>query len=114
MNAGMLREKIMFQVMDDNENWNDYIFKNGVKIIRAGLKGLKNSEYWVNMMGGNADEYVNISLRYNKEIIEFLPQLCRIVHIVGDKQYIYSIISPPEDVGFRHLEIRMRGRRFIC
>lgn len=113
MNAGTLREKIKFQILDDDENWNDYVFINGCSVIRAELKGLKNSEYWVNMMGGNADEYVNISVRYNFEIISFIPQRCRMVHIAGQSEHIYDIISPPEDVGFKHIEIRMRGRRQI-
>lgn len=113
MNAGTLREKVKFQLLDENEKWKDFIFESGNDTVYAEMKGLRNSEYWVNMMGGNADEYVNISVRYNKEIIKFLPQRCRMVHISEGSESIYSIISPPEDVGFRHAEIRMRGRRQI-
>lgn len=103
INASDLTQKITFEVMDNNEEWQFYCK------AYAKITGLRNSEYWVNFAGGNADEYVNISVRYKKKLMDIVPQTARVVH--GGN--IYELISPPDDVLFVHTEIKFRARRQI-
>lgn len=103
VNSTTLREKITFQVLDDDEQWQDLI------TVYASLTGLRNSEYWVNYAGGNAEECLNVSVRYNKQLMGIIPQKSRIVH----NKVIYELITPPDDVLFRHNEIKFKVRRQI-
>lgn len=102
-NSSELTQKITFEVMDENEEWHFYCK------AYASITGLRNSEYWVNYAGGNADEYVNIKVRYKKKLMDIVPQTARVVH--GGN--IYELISPPDDVLFTHTEIKFRARRQI-
>lgn len=103
VNSTALREKITFQILDDSEEWHDLI------TVYAALSGLRNSEYWVNYAGGNADECLNVSVRYNKLIMGIIPQRGRFVC----NDVIYELITPPDDVLFRHKEIKFKARRQI-
>ncbi|MCI5903555.1 MAG: head-tail adaptor protein [Oscillospiraceae bacterium] len=103
VNSTTLREKITFQVLDDEEQWQDLI------TVYAALSGLRNSEYWVNYAGGNAEECLNISVRYNKRLMDIIPQKGRIIH----GGVIYELITPPDDVLFKHREIKFKARRQI-
>lgn len=103
VNATDLSQKIIFEILDDNEEWKKYCS------AYAKITGLRNSEYWVNFAGGNADEYINISVRYKKKLMDIIPQRARILH--GNN--IYELISPPDDVLFTHREIKFRARRQI-
>lgn len=103
VNSTSLREKITFQVLDDNEIWQDYI------TVYAAISGLRNSEYWINYAGGNAEECLNVSVRYNKRIMDIIPQRGRFIC----KGIIYELITPPDDVLFRHKEIKFKARRQI-
>lgn len=103
VNSSSLRKRITFQVLDDNEGWHDLI------TIYADLTGLRNSEYWINYAGGNADEHLNVSVRYNKLIMDIIPQRGRFTC----KGVIYELITPPDDVLFRHKEIKFKARRQI-
>lgn len=103
VNSTSLREKITFQVLDEEENWVDYL------TVYAALSGLRNSEYWVNFAGGNADEYLNVSVRYDRRLMDIIPQCGRFIHSGN----IYELVSPPDDVLFKHEEIKFRARRQI-
>lgn len=104
VDATKLTEKITFQQQDtETKLWND------VATVYAYMSGMKNSEYWLNYIGGNADEILNVSVRYKKELAELIPQTSRILH----GAVIYDIISPPDDVLFKHVEIKFRVRRQI-
>ncbi len=104
VNASTLTEKILFQTKESGgREWQD------VAEVYACMTGLKNSEYWVNYMGGNADECLTVSVRYRPELAALIPQLSRIVH----GKVIYDIISPPDDVLFKHTELKFRARRQI-
>ena len=102
-NSTTLRENITFQALDDDEQWQDLI------TVYASQSGLRNSEYWVNYAGGNAEECLNVSVRYNKQLMGIIPQKSRIVH----NKVIYELITPPDDVLFRHNEIKFKVRRQI-
>ncbi len=104
INASMLTEKIIIQTKESGgREWHD------IAEVYACMTGLKNSEYWVNYMGGNADECLTVSVRYRPELAELVPQLTRIVR----GEIIYDVISPPDDVLFKHTELKFRVRRQI-
>lgn len=104
VDATKLSEKITFQRQNEvTHDWEDVI------TVYAYISGLRSSEYWVNYLGGNAEEVLNVSVRYDKRIAELIPQTSRIVH----GKNIYDIISPPDDVLFKHTEIKLRVRRQI-
>ncbi len=104
VDATKLTEKITFQRQDvDTKEWQD------VATVYASITGLKNSEYWLNYIGGNADETLIVSVRYKKVLAELIPQTSQIVH----GSVVYDIISPPDDVLFKHVEIKFRVRRQI-
>lgn len=98
-----LREKITFQVLNDNEQWQELI------TVYAAISGLRNSEYWINYAGGNAEECLNVSVRYNSVIMNIIPQRGRFIC----KGIVYELITPPDDVLFRHKEIKFKARRQI-
>ena len=104
VDATKLTEKITFQQQDtETKDWHN------VATVYAYMSGMRNSEYWLNYIGGNADEILNVSVRYKKELAELIPQTSRILH----GTVIYDIISPPDDVLFKHTEIKFRVRRQI-
>ena len=104
VDATKLTEKITIQVQNtDTEEWQD------VDTISASMTGVNNSEYWKNYIGGNAEELLTVSVRYKKAFMELIPQTSRIVR----GGVVYDIISPPDDVLFRHVEIKFRVRRQI-
>ena len=103
VNSTTLRKKITFRILDDNEEWQDLI------TVYASLSGLRNSEYWVNYAGGNAEECLNVSVRYKNQLMEIIPQRGQIV--CGG--VIYELITPPDDVLFLHKEIKFKVRRQI-
>ena len=103
INASELTQKIKFEILDDNEEWKKYCS------AYAKITGLRNSEYWMNFAGGNADEYVTVSVRYKKKLMDIIPQRGRIVH----GKNIYELISPPDNVLFTNTEIKFRARRQI-
>lgn len=103
VNSTSLREKITFQVLNDDEVWQELI------TIYAAISGLRNSEYWINYAGGNAEECLNVSVRYNSVIMNIIPQRGRFIC----KGIVYELITPPDDVLFRHKEIKFKARRQI-
>lgn len=104
VDATKLTEKITFQKQDTKtKDWTDIV------TVSAYMAGLNNSEYWKNYLGGDADEVLTVSVRYKKVLAELIPQTSRIVH----GGVVYDIISPPDDVLFKHVEIKFRVRRQI-
>ncbi len=104
VDATKLTEKVTFQQQNtETKEWHD------VDTVSASMTGLNNSEYWKNYIGGNADEVLTVSVRYKLVLAELIPQTSRIVH----GGVVYDIISPPDDVLFKHVEIKFRVRRQI-
>ena len=104
VDATKLTEKITIQRQDpDTEVWQD------VDTVSAYMTGLSNSEYWKNYIGENSEELLTVSVRYKKAFMELVPQTSRIIH--GGA--IYGFTSPPDDVLFKHVEIKFRVRRQI-
>ncbi len=104
VDATKLTEKVTFIVQDTGTlKWRD------VATVYAYISGMRNSEYWVNYIGGNAEEILNVSVRYKKCLAELIPQTSGMIH----NGIRYDIISPPDDVLFKHCEIKFRVRRQI-
>ncbi len=97
-----LRELVTFQT-DSGGVWTD------VCTVYAALSGLRNSEYWEQYAGGNADELLNVSVRYRADLMGIVPQLARMKH----GSVVYDIITPPDDVLFRHREVKFKVRRQV-
>lgn len=104
VDATKLTEKVTFRRKDlDTNEWQD------VDTVSAYVTGLNNSEYWKEYLGGNAAEVLTVSVRYKKSLAELIPQTSKI--ICGGVEY--DIESPPDDVLFKHVEIKFRVRRQI-
>lgn len=103
VNSTSLRERITFQTLGEDEQWRELI------TVYAAISGLRNSEYWINYAGGNAEECLNVSVRYNKVLMNIIPQRGRFIC----NGIIYELITPPDDVLFRHREIKFKARRQI-
>ena len=103
INASKLTEKITFQQQSDIGEWSN------VLTVYAQITGLSNSEFYVQYAGGNADEVVTVYVRYNSALMTSIPQTTRIIHGVN----IYDVISPPDNVLFKNIEIKFRARRQI-
>ena len=103
INASNLTQVVTFQVMNNNGAWAD------ICTVHAYMAGLNNSEYWTQYAGGNAEENYTVSVRYRKKLMELIPQTSRIIH----RGHVFDIISPPDDVLFKHHEIKFRIRRQI-
>lgn len=104
VDATKLTEKVTFQRLNiETKKWTDVV------TVSAAMTGLNNSEYWKTYLGADADEVLTISVRYKKELAELIPQTSKIFH--GGVEY--KLISPPDDVLKKHVEIKFRVRRQI-
>lgn len=103
IDASKLRDLVTFQEQEESGEWKD------TAKARAYITGLKNSEYWEQYAGGNADQNLTVSVRYKPCLMALIPQTSRLI-FDGN---IYDIISPPDDVLLRHAEIKFRVRRQI-
>ena len=103
INASKLTEKITFQQQSDEGEWTDLL------TCFAEITGLSNSEFYVQYAGGNADEVVTVYVRYKSALMALIPQTTRIIHGVNT----YDVISPPDNVLFKNVEIKFRARRQI-
>ena len=106
MEAGDYNARIEIQVMTDSEDPNSFVhFDNRW----AKVKGLSGMEFWAANAGGVAEEIVNVTLRYDKRIMLLAPQTTRFL-LDG---FVYELISPLDDVQFKHKEIKFKARRQI-
>ena len=103
INASKLTEKITFQQQSDIGEWSN------VLTVYAQITGLSNSEFYVQYAGGNADEVVTVYVRFKSALMALIPQTTRIIHGVNT----YDVISPPDNVLFKNIEIKSRARRQI-
>lgn len=59
--------------------------------ICGAVGGFSNSEYWEQYAGGNADEPLNVSVRYRADLMNIVPRLARMKH----GSVVHDIITPP-------------------
>lgn len=106
MNAGDYNSRIEFQVMTDSEDANSYA---PFMSVWAYVNGLRGDEFWAANSGGVAENIVNVTVRYDKRIMFLAPQTTQFV-LDG---FIYKLISPPDDVQFKHKEIKFKAVRQV-
>lgn len=97
MQAGDFRHRIIIQLRDENESWNDYL------TVYARVNGLSGSEYWA-AAAIQAEQTIYFDVRYQKALKSLTPQMCRIV-FNGNRYDIQSI----DDFEFRHNTVRFKG-----
>lgn len=106
MNAGAYNSRIELQVMTDSEDTNSYA---PFISVWAYVNGLRGDEFWAANSGGVAENIVNVTVRYDKRIMLLAPQTTRF--LLGG--FVYELISPPDDVQFKHKEIKFKARRQV-
>lgn len=106
MEAGAYNSRIEFQVMTDPNDVNSYV---SFMSVWAYVNGLRGDEFWAANSGGVAENIVNVTVRYDKRIMFLAPQTTQFV-LDG---FVYELISPPDDVQFKHKEIKFKARRQV-
>lgn len=106
MEAGAYNSRIEIQIMLDPEDVSSFV---PFMSVWAYVNGLSGKEFWEVNAGGVAENIVNVTVRYNKDIIKLAPQTTRFI-LNGS---IYDLISPPDDVQFLHRQIKFKARRQV-
>lgn len=100
-NPGILKRKILFQYSKNLIDWEDFYS------CRAYINGLSGTEFFIANAGFDTSLTVTVICRYTKRLMEVIPTNFRIV----DGDTVYNLISPADDVGYRHEEIKFRAKR---
>lgn len=106
MQAGAYNSRIELQVMEDPENADSFV---PFMSVWANVKGLRGEEFWATLAGGVAESIVNVTVRYDPKIMGLAPQTTRFI-LNG---FIFELVSPPDDVQFRHKEIKFKAGRTV-
>ncbi len=106
MEAGAYNSRIELQIALDPEDVSSFV---PFMSVWAYVNGLKGDEFWAANSGGIAENIVNVTVRYNKEIMLLAPQTTRFI-LNG---FTYELISPPDDVQFLHRQIKFKARRQV-
>lgn len=101
INAGQLNAKILFQRSKDGINWSNYVECRGY------INGLSGKEFFIANAGYEAALTVTIQCRYQPALMRVTPMQFRAV----SDNVIYELISPADDVGYAHREIKFRAKR---
>ena len=101
MNINRMNDLLTFQRMDDSGEWKDYINVFGY------INGVNGNEFFMANAGYETSLTVNISCRYQLALMRVTPMQYRIV----SRGIVYELISPGDDVRFRHEEIIFRAKR---
>lgn len=106
MQAGAYNSRIELQVMEDPENADSFV---PFMSVWAYVNGLRGEEFWAALAGGVAESIVNVTVRYDPKIMDLAPQTTRFI-LDG---LVFELVSPPDDVQFRHREIKFKARRTV-
>ena len=98
--AGQLNAVICFQ-RSVNDVWEDYL------PCRGYINGLSGNEFFIANAGYEAALTVTIQCRYQPALMRITPMQYRAV----SGGVVYELISPADDVGSRHSEIKFRAKR---
>lgn len=98
--AGQLNAVICFQ-RSVNDVWEDHL------TCRGYINGLNGTEFFVANAGYEAALTVTIQCRYQPALMRITPMQYRAV----SGGVVYELISPADDVGSRHSEIKFRAKR---
>lgn len=98
--AGQLNAVICFQ-RSVNDVWEDRL------TCRGYINGLSGNEFFIANAGYEAALTVTIQCRYQPALMHITPMQYRAV----SGGVVYELISPADDVGSRHSEIKFRAKR---
>ena len=98
--AGQLNAVICFQ-RSVNDVWEDQL------TCRGYINGLSGNEFFIANAGYEAALTVTIQCRYQPALMCITPMQYRAV----SGGVVYELISPADDVGSRHSEIKFRAKR---
>lgn len=99
--AGQLNAEIIFQRSADGSVWEDFL------TCRGYINGLSGNEFFIANAGYEAALTVTIQCRYQPALMRITPMQYRAV----SGGVVYELISPADDVGSRHSEIKFRAKR---
>lgn len=101
MNMSRMNSRLTFQKRNDNDEWEDYLS------CYAYINGLSGNEFFVANAGYEAALTVTISCRFQFALMRVTPMQYRAV----SNGIVYELISPADDVGYKHCEVIFRARR---
>lgn len=105
INPGKYRDVIVFQKNTDNpgaaKEWEDFITVHGY------INGVKGDEFFVANAGYEASLTVTIECRFQPALMKITPMMYRAV----SSGIVYELISPADDVGYRHETVKFRAKR---
>lgn len=101
MNMSRMNSRLTFQKRNDNDEWEDYLS------CYAYINGLSGNEFFVANAGYEAALTVTISCRFQLALMRVTPMQYRAV----SNGIVYELISPADDVGYKHCEVKFRARR---
>lgn len=102
INTGNMKQLITFQYSEDGINWQDKFQRH------AYINGLSGTEFFIANAGYDASLTVTISCRYDRMLMQVIPTNYRAVSADGT---IYELISPADDLQYKHREIKFRAKR---
>ena len=100
ISAGQLNAVICFQ-RSVNDVWEDHL------TCRGYINCLSGNEFFIANAGYEAALTVTIQCRYQPALMHITPMQYRAV----SGGVVYELISPADDVGSRHSEIKFRAKR---
>lgn len=101
MNINRMNSRIIFQKISPDNEWNDYISCYGY------INGVSAGEFFVANTGGEAALTVTVSCRFQPALMRVTPMQYRAV----SGGVVYELMSPGDDVRFKHEEIVFRAKR---
>ncbi|MCM1525564.1 MAG: head-tail adaptor protein [Ruminococcus sp.] len=105
INAGKYRNVITFQKNTDNpgnsKEWEDLITVYGY------INGVSGNEFFIANAGYEAALTVTIECRYQPALMKIVPMMYR----AACAGIVYELISPADDVGYRHETVKFRAKR---
>lgn len=100
MRSGLLRDTVTFQKYDGAE-WTDHL------TCHAYINGVSGNEFFIANAGDTAALTVTVTVRYTPDIMRITPMEYRAVC----SGIVYELISPADDIGFMHREVKFRAKR---
>lgn len=108
MEAGAYNSRIEIQVTNNNVQSAEIQYVPFMTVW-AYVNGISGKEFWEVNAGGVAENIVNVTVRYNKQLMFLAPQTTRFI-LDG---FTYELISPPDDVQFLHKQIKFKAVRIV-
>lgn len=96
------RKLITFQKTNDNITYTD------IFTCHAYINGLSGDEFFIANAGYEASLMVEIITRYCTELKGVIPMTYRIAAETGE---IYELVSPADDIGGKHKQLKFRAKR---